>query len=190
MTSVLIGVTPGTGKTEIAKIVGVMLSREVVSLNDIAVQYGCVHARDAVRDTYIIDEDCLVDALQDIIEDPLRQLVIEGHYIDLIPYSRVEKVFILRTHPAVLRARLTQRGYSIEKVNENVEAEVIGVCQMDAIYAFGEEVVYEIDTTTMTPMQAAEKIHLILNNGAQHRVRIDWMQQLELEGHLDEFLSP
>ncbi len=188
MTSILIGGTPGTGKTEVAKIVGAMLSRAVLSLGDIAVQSGCVNAKDMARDTGIIDEDCLVEAIGEITEDRSKMLVIEGHYIDLVPYSRVEKVFILRTHPEVLRKRLLQRGYSIEKVNENVEAEVIGVCQMDAIYAFGEDMVYEIDTTSLKPTQVAERIVQILN-GLEQRMRIDWMQQLEMEGRLDEFLS-
>ena len=65
-------------------------------------------------------------------------LILEGHYIDLIPSRQVERVFILRTHPDELKNRLTSRDYSETKLGENLESEIYGVCQMDAIDAFGE----------------------------------------------------
>jgi adenylate kinase len=81
-----------------------------------------------------------------------------------------------------------KRNYSKEKVDENVEAEVIGVCQLDAIEAFGEEKVFEIDTTTMAPADVASRIADILAGG-QQPVRIDWMEMLDHEGRLDEYLT-
>lgn len=187
MSVILLGGSPGTGKTKIAKILGSKLSVEVISLGELADESGCITAQDKARNTGIINEDCLVDALIELTEDKSKRLVIEGHYIDLVPSSSVQWIFILRTHPDTLKKRLSERDYSVEKVSENVEAEVIGVCQMDALDAFGEARVFEIDTTELSPPQAAERIESILKNGGSP-IRIDWMSDLDEQGRLDEFL--
>jgi adenylate kinase len=73
-------------------------------------------------------------------------------------------------------------------VNENVEAEVLGVCQLDALDAFGEKKVFEIDTTDLNSAETASIIEGLLKE-PKDPVRIDWMELLESEGRLDEFLS-
>ncbi|MBE0526815.1 MAG: adenylate kinase family protein [Candidatus Thorarchaeota archaeon] len=187
MASILIGGTPGTGKTKVAKILGSRLSIDVIALGELAGKSGCISAQDKARDTGIIDEDCLVEAIIDLVDDKSKRFVIEGHYIDLVPSSSVQWVFILRTHPETLTARLTERGYKEEKVKENVEAEVLGVCQLDALDAFGEERVLEIDTSEMTPPDVASMIEQMMRDEPAPN-RIDWMVDLEKEGRLDEFL--
>jgi adenylate kinase len=188
MPVILVGGSPGTGKTMVAKILGSKLSVEVISLGQLADEYGCITAEDKARNTGIINEDCLVDALVELTSDKSKSFIIEGHYIDLVPSSTVEWVFILRTHPETLKERLSKRDYSNEKVNENVEAEVFGVCQMDALDSFGESKVYEIDTTNLSAPETAEKIQDLMKNGSTP-TRIDWMTLLENEGRLEEFIS-
>lgn len=188
MTAILVGGTPGTGKSEVAAILAERLKIKVISLGDLSKKAGCIAEEDTERDTEIIDEDCLVDAIIDTLEGESDRVIIEGHYIDLVPYSSVERAFVLRTHPATLKERLTSRGYSKEKVAENVEAEVIGVCQMDAIESFGEPKVFEIDTTDLTPTETADKIVELMKPRARSP-RYDWMELLENEGRLDKFLS-
>lgn len=188
MAAILIGGTPGTGKTMVAKVLGSKLRVDVVALGDLADKSGCISAQDKARDTGIINEDCLVDALVDLVDDKSKRIVIEGHYIDLVPSSSVQWVFILRTHPQTLRGRLSERDYKDEKVKENVEAEVLGVCQLDAIDAFGEDRVLEIDTSEMKPPDVASKIEQLISEEAAP-VRIDWMVALEKQGRLSEFLS-
>ena len=187
MSTILIGGTPGTGKTMVAKVLGSRLSVDVISLGDLADKSGCISAQDKARDTGIINEDCLVDALVDLVEDKSKSYVIEGHYIDLVPSSAVQWVFILRTHPETLQERLSKRDYKDEKVSENVEAEVLGVCQLDALDAFGEERVLEIDTTKLSAPETATKIEQMIKDEVA-AVRIDWMTTLEEEGRLDDFL--
>lgn len=187
MAAILIGGTPGTGKTMVSKVLGSKLSVDVVSLGNLADEFGCISAQDKARDTGIIDEDCLVDALVELVEPKGNRLIIEGHYIDLVPSSAVQWVFILRTHPETLRGRLSERNYKDEKVRENVEAEVLGVCQLDALDSFGEDRVLEIDTSEMAPADVASKIEQLISEEAAP-IRIDWMTTLEKEGRLDEFL--
>ena len=188
MAAILIGGTPGTGKTMVAKVLGSRLSVDVIALGELADKAGCISAQDKARDTGIINEDCLVDAIVNLVDDKSKRIIIEGHYIDLVPSSSVQWVFMLRTHPEKLRARLSKRDYKDEKVIENVEAEVLGVCQLDALDAFGEERVLEIDTSEMTPPDVASKIEQLISEEAAP-IRIDWMAMLEKEGRLTEFLS-
>lgn len=188
MSVILVGGTPGTGKTVVAKILGSKLSVEVVGLGDLADEAGCITAEDRARKTGIINEDCLVDALVDLTEDKTKRLVIEGHYIDLVPSSSVQWVFILRTHPEILKVRLSERSYSEEKVNENIEAEVLGVCQMDSLDAFDEKKVLEIDTSELSAPETAAKIESLMKDSSEPE-RIDWMALLEKEGRLDDYLG-
>lgn len=188
MSVILVGGSPGTGKTAVAKILASKLSVEAISLSELANESGCVTAEDKARNTGIIDEDCLVEALLDLTDNRSRRMVIEGHYIDLVPSSSVQWIFILRTRPEILKDRLTKRNYSREKVIENVEAEVIGVCQLDAIDSFGESRVFEIDTSELSASQTVEKIEELMKNKSIP-TRIDWMSMLEDEGRLDEFLT-
>ena len=189
MKVILIGGTPGTGKTEIASNVAKELKAKLISVSDLAREYDCIDEHDLERDTDVINEDCIVEALIDVLDNLEGRVVMEGHYIDLVPSEFVTDVFILRTHPETLRARLKERAYSNEKVDENVEAEVIGVCQMDALDSFGEEIVKEIDTTSLTPEETVEMI--LQSRGLKNGVstRIDWMELLESEGHLDDYIN-
>ena len=191
MTAILIGGTPGTGKTETAKELRIILGQRVVALGQLAVETGCVEQRDSDRDTGIINEDCLVEQILSLLESESESIIIEGHYVDLVPSSSVKHVFILRTHPTKLKKRLRSRDYSDDKVSENVEAEIMGVCQMDALFAFGEEMVTEIDTTDITPSLVAQRIAETLKTPetSVSIERIDWMVLLEKEGILGEFLS-
>lgn len=188
MSIVLIGGSPGTGKTKVAQVLGSRLRVRVVNLGDLAERFGCISAYDKARNTGVIDEDCLVEAIGQEIDELKGLLIMEGHYIDLVPFRSVQAVFLLRTHPEVLKDRLILRGWSQEKTQENVEAEVVGVCQLDAIEAFGEELVFEIDTTNLNLMQVVDEIQKLLKS-SNEPLRIDWMQLLEEEGRLDDFLS-
>ncbi len=187
MKIIAIGGTPCTGKTTIAEQLGKALGREVINLGDVAIEAGCITEEDLERDTTIIDEDCLVEALMDVLYERQDDLIIEGHYVDLVPWSSLDFTVILRTHPDILRERLRSRGYSEPKIAENVEAEVFGVCQLDALDSFGEEFVFEIDTSDMSPEEAVKLIVSFLDSDEPIK-RIDWMDFLEEKGILDDYI--
>ncbi|MBS3794524.1 MAG: adenylate kinase family protein [Candidatus Thorarchaeota archaeon] len=189
MNAIVIGGSPGCGKTTVASLLGRSLDRDVISLGELAVEKDCITEEDLERDTLVIDEDCMVKAIRDEIHKNDDEIILEGHYVDLVPFRDVEKVIILRVHPEALRTRLMERDYPEIKVRENVEAEVFGVCQMDAIHSFGEELVFEVDTTGLTPEETRDKI-IDLLRGSSEPARIDWMQRLEKEGILDDYVTP
>ncbi len=79
MPAIVIGGTPGTGKTRIAKILGSRLTCQIISLGELAEREGCITAQDKARDTGIINEDCLVEAILDVVDDRSKRIIIEGH---------------------------------------------------------------------------------------------------------------
>ncbi len=189
MSLVLIGGTPGTGKSTVATLLAKKQEVNLVELGDLAENNGCINEMDADRDTAVIDEDCLVAAIDDLLDGNNERMVIAGHYIDLIPPSKVERAFILRTRPSLLKLRLEERGYAEQKVQENVEAEVFGVCQMDALEVFDEMQVFEIDTTGRKVDETVKEIMRILGNDDEEPERYDWMTELEDQGCLDEYIG-
>lgn len=188
MKILLIGGTPGTGKSSVASQLGTKLKRTVINLGQVATDFHCLGEHDDERDTFVIDEDCLVDAIEELLDKAKSDLIIEGHYIDLVPSRPVEMAIILRVHPELLPSRLEGRKYSKEKIQENLESEIFGVCQLDAIDAFGENKVFEIDSSEMSQEEVADEIVGLLK-AKRKPERIDWMVLLEEEGRLDQFIE-
>jgi adenylate kinase len=129
--------TPGTGKTAIGKMLRDDYGLKVVDLNDVinACQY-CAEWDE--------DRDCSVVDLNAIKAHQFSDgLILEGHLSHHLP---VDRVIVLRTDPAVLRARLQEKGYSDRKIQENVEAEILDVILVEALELHDNNV-YEVDST-------------------------------------------
>lgn len=164
----VIGVTgtPGTGKKSISPLMAEALGLRCLGVNDLARQCGALARRAGAVD---------VDLLRSKIPEVIRgRALLYGH---LVPYvldrRSVSSVVVLRCAPGALKKRLAARGYPAKKVEENVEAELIGVVSADAFSAFGNEKVFEFDTTRTTPSGAAGRIVRLLRKGRSPD-RIDW----------------
>jgi adenylate kinase len=67
-------------------------------------------------------------------------------------------------------------------VRENVEAELLGTCLVDALETQDSTKITEIDTTNQTPEETAETVLAILNGEiAPSYGSIDWMSKPEAE---------
>ncbi|MEM4481404.1 MAG: adenylate kinase family protein [Desulfurococcaceae archaeon] len=150
--------TPGTGKSTIGRKIAEMCSVDIVNLSTIAIEMGLISMYDDLRDTYVIDEEKLVEFIVKLAESRSGPLVIMTHYPEIIPKDLVEKIYVLRTHPLVLERRLEERGWKREKIYENVMAEILGVILSSAVEAFGEDRIYELDTTKVSPEEVAQVI--------------------------------
>jgi adenylate kinase len=137
--------TPGTGKKTVAPTVAALMGLPAISVNSL-VPMGEVE----------------VD-VRELRRAALRQIstsvVAFGH---LLPHAlrrpEVRLVAVLRCEPSTLRRRLVERGYPPAKVQENVEAELIGVVLDECLGSFGSELVREYDTTSTSPKEIAEAI--------------------------------
>ncbi|MCK5305225.1 MAG: hypothetical protein KAJ72_08240, partial [Candidatus Heimdallarchaeota archaeon] len=83
-------------------------------------------------------------------------LILDGHVVE-IPPSYVACCIVLRTSIGLLRQRLIDRSYTDEKIEENVEAEIMEVILTDMLNLYGPEIVFTVlsDTSTEETFQSA-----------------------------------
>ncbi len=138
--------TPCTGKTTIAKKIGKTFDYEIISLTDFVKENKFWVEYDKERDTYIIDEEKVLDRLIKILKEKKDNYIVEGHFLDLIPSEFFDIIFVFRTPIKMLRERLEKRNYPKKKIEENIEAEIMEICLTDALYEYGPEKVVIINT--------------------------------------------
>jgi adenylate kinase len=186
--AIVITGTPGTGKSSVAEIVAEKLNIRLLSLNQIAAESGALSTKDWGRDTTPIKMGALRKALVKRLGEG-GGAVVEGHFSEVVPKGYVRIVIVLRTDPLVLKERLKQRGYAAEKVKENVEAELLDACLIEAIEAFGKEMVREVDTTSTSSEDASEQVlAAIEGRGGLPAGSISWVSRLEDAGRLRDLI--
>jgi len=108
--------------------------------------------RDADRDSLVTDLDAVRDHLG------AWTGVLESH---LAHHFEADHVVVLRCEPTVLKERLESRGESAAKASENAESEALDVVLSEAVDRYGDDAVYEIDTTERNPGEVAEAIRAV-----------------------------
>jgi len=179
----IVGVTggPGTGKKSISPLVAAGLGLPCLGINGLASELGSTTRRGGE-----VDVDLLKSRLPKRVPGPA---LLYGHLIPYVLESRaVERVVVLRCTPEVLKRRLAARGYRAKKIEENVEAELIGVVSSDAFARFGSAKTSEFDTTGSTPKMAAGRIVKLVRKGGP-TPRIDWTLGYDSGAKLRSLLS-
>lgn len=154
--------TPGTGKSSASEFLEDEFT--VYSVKALAERYGC---GEKDGEELLVDTGCLKDKLE------CMNCVIEGHLSHLLD---PDIIILLRCNPEILKKRLEHRGYSAEKLRENLEAEVVDVILEEALET--GRPVFEIDTTRRSAEETANAIREILNGktGDYEAGKIDWSE--------------
>jgi adenylate kinase len=181
---------PGVGKHTSAGMIAEMINAEIVDINDVATKNNALTGEtDLGRD---IDVKKLTRVLQRVIHQE-RDLVIVGH---LAPYVLkpvgISIVAVLRRSPYDLEKTLERRGYSADKVRENIESEIIGTLLYDSLKAFGKPKVAEFDTTNKTPKETANEILSTLRKRPKPKsmlLGIDWLRVVSENGDMQRFFK-
>ena len=170
--------TPGTGKTTVSKILRES-GFETVDLNEVALSKDFLISTDKKRDTKIVD----VDKLNKYVKECYTKkdiVFIEGHLSHLL--KSVDKIIVLRCHPDLLKKRLSKKGWKKEKINENVEAEILDIILCESIDIHPEKNVFEIDATDKSTNNVASVIMEIINENFPSTKKynignIDWSEE-------------
>ena len=112
--NVLITGTPGTGKTTLSAEVARRTGMEHVNVGEIVTAQGLHSGRDEEFDTFILDEDKVVDALEPGMSAGGK--VLDHHSCDFYPERWFDLVVCLQTDNTVLYDRLEARGYAQNKI--------------------------------------------------------------------------
>ena len=147
MAVIIITGTPGTGKTSLALEIA-KNGYEYVDANKVIEQNNLVESFDKKRDTNVVDEKKLSDAFVKLIKTK-KALVIDSHMSHCIPAKYVNICIVTKCNLKVLKKRLEKKGYSKEKVRENLDAEILDVCLTEAEEA-GHKLLI-VDTSVRKP---------------------------------------
>ncbi|MCS7117075.1 MAG: adenylate kinase family protein [Nitrososphaerota archaeon] len=182
-----IGITgsPGTGKKSVGRIIAERLNYDFLDLNDLAIRGNAVIGRDERE--FIVDPKKLRRLALKAIDK--KDVVIVGHLLpSVFKKDEIDFIVVLRCSPWELMNRYVSRGYSEKKAKENVGAEILDVCLVEALKVFGKRKVYEIDTTGKTPEEVAEKIISLYNGEVKKEpIGIDWLTKVVEAGDLHKF---
>ncbi len=188
--AVVITGTPGVGKSTVARLLAQRLGAELLELGELVAKEGLHEGLDPETGSLLVDLDVLAKRVEEILSSrPGGLIIVVGHYAhDVVPREHLAMAFVLRRNPLELREVLVARGYSGRKLLENLQAEVLDVCLVEAVEAYGPELVYEVDVTGREPEDVASEILSALRSGRGGRVGIvDWLGMLERQGLLEEF---
>ncbi len=157
----LIGLTgtPGTGKTSVSKFLEKARHWKVIHLNDLIKEEHLYSEIDKERDAVIADIELVKLRLAEVVSGRENEVVIlESHLAHYIANIAI----VLRLYPSELKIRLKARGYSEEKVRENIEAEALDVILVEA--SEWCEKVFEINTTGKSIEETGKDIEKIIDH--------------------------
>jgi adenylate kinase len=181
---------PGVGKHTSAKIIAERINSEIIDINEVAVDNNATGKKtDLGLD---VDVKRLVRLLEKLLKAK-RDFVIVGH---LAPYvlkpAGISLVAVLRRSPYELEKTLKKRGYSVNKVRENVASEILGTSLYDSLKTFGKRKVAEFDTTNKTPKETVDEILAVLQKKPKSKsnlIGIDWLNFVSEKGDMRRFFK-
>lgn len=165
----LIGLTgtPGTGKTSVSRLLEKKRSWKVIHLNDLIKEKHLYTEIDEKRDAVIADMELIREYLQVTSDgNELKEehggenkvVIIESH----LAHHITDIIIVLRACPPELEMRLKSRGYSEEKIKENVEAEALDVILVEAFEWCKK--VFEVNTSGKSVEEVGLDIEKIIDN--------------------------
>lgn len=188
---ILVTGTPCVGKTTTAKALATKLGAQYVNLTDFAKAHNLTLGEDKERHTTIIDEELMRHKLAETINQTQKDIIIDGHYAAAVtPADLVSNVFVLRRNPEELKTFMQNSGFPDPKINENLAAEILDNCLIEALQ-YQKEIgkVCEINATGKTVDNVVSEILEVLETGICHNGFVDWLGTLEEKGILDEYLK-
>ncbi len=158
--------TPGTGKTKIAKILAKKLGLKYLSIKELV--KGLIIDYDRRRDCFVVD----VEKMKKIKLN--KDVIVEGVIAHFLDPNEIDFCIVLRASPRALKMRLKKRGWRKSKIEENVEAEKLDVCLVEALEN-GHKVI-EVDTTGKSAKEVVDEIIKLIKRGRERYGVVNWMR--------------
>ena len=149
--------TPGTGKTKIAKQLSKKLGCDLIELNKFAEEKKLYSGFDRKRACKIVD----IKKINKEIKKLKGTFILESHYSHKIDCDRI---VLLTAIPAILKKRLEKRNWKREKIQENLDAEIMEIIKSEVYEKFSKKHILEIDTSKTTINKNVAKIIEWLKN--------------------------
>lgn len=150
--NILITGTPGTGKTTTAEMVALAAGLERITVGDLIKTKGLHDGYHEEFDTYWLNEDKVVDELEDTMSAGGN--CVDFHTCGFFPERWFDLVAVLRAETDQVYGRLESRGYKTNKIQENVECEIMQVVADEARESYREGIILELPSNTVEEMEA------------------------------------
>ncbi|KAI1736156.1 AAA domain-containing protein [Xylaria scruposa] len=144
--------TPGVGKTTHCEMLAERTGLRHVSVNQIVKDKDCHEGWDEEYQSWIVDEDKLLDALE--VEVEAGGCIIDWHACEIFPKRWVDLVIVLRVDTSTLYDRLKARKYPEKKLQENLDSEIMDVLLQEAQEAYHENIIVELTSNTTEEMDS------------------------------------
>lgn len=161
--NILVLGTPGTGKSTVCNNLLKILRYKFLNVSDMIKGAKLYKEWDDDLNCSIYDEKKLKLALKNI---SFRKggYLIEFHSCQSFDANLIDHVIVLTTNIEILGKRLEARGYTENKIIENVQCEIFQVVYVDAVEHFGEEKVKCFDSNEIQDHnQVINYVQKILN---------------------------
>ncbi|MCP3682735.1 MAG: AAA family ATPase [bacterium] len=156
MKSIAISGTPGTGKTVLARELSLLLDYTYLDIGDFIKTHKLAEDFDKNRDCYIVNPQKVSNSLLKALKSSKKPLIFDSHMSHFLHSSYIGLCIITKCDLKTLKKRLEARGYSKEKVRENLDAEIFDTCLTEAQEA-GHKIAV-VDTTKKSPKTLAKEI--------------------------------
>lgn len=178
--SILITGAPGTGKSTAAKLLSEKTGALLVDMNklvDVLKLYSGVDESDGAK---VVRLKELQEELCRTIKGEENSVIVEGH-LGCEMELPVSKVIVLRCEPKVLRARLSSRNYTAEKVASNALSESLDYCTVLSEKNYGTRKVWELDTTKRSIKEVVLEILKIIEGRKKKKEKVSFPEALMRE---------
>lgn len=174
---------PGVGKHTIANRISEILDIPILDINEIAKESGLFEKS---SDTNDVDVEILGKVLEAKLTEPS---LIVGHIAPyVIPANKIKKAIVLRKNPYDLMSVYEKRGYSIQKIKDNIGSEILGVILYDSLEKFGAEKTLQVNVTSKSIEEVTKKVADIIQ-GEIFTEEVDWLSEVSEKNDLEKFFA-
>ncbi|XP_053612808.1 adenylate kinase isoenzyme 6 homolog [Plodia interpunctella] len=150
--NILITGTPGVGKSTISQTLADRLQFNWREVSKIAEEYNCLDEYDPEYQCPFLNEDKLLDIMEGMMAKGGN--IVDYHGCDFFPERWFDGVFVIRTNNTTLYDRLSARGYTGKKLEDNIQCEIFETLLEEAQSSYKEDIVMELQNDTQQQLQA------------------------------------
>ncbi|XP_027692130.1 adenylate kinase isoenzyme 6-like [Vombatus ursinus] len=120
--NILLMGTPGIGRTMLGK---ELATRTDINVGNLAQEVLLSDGFDEDYECPILEEDRVIDELEN--KTKKGGVIVDYHGCDFFPKQWFHIVFVLQTDNSVLYLRFEKRGYSVKKLQDNIQWEIFQI---------------------------------------------------------------
>lgn len=155
--NVVICGTPGTGKSTIVEKLKPLLNDfNFVNISEFAIKKNCITVFDETLSSHVLNEEKLFQELEPILNQGKNNVFETIH--PLFENDEVDCVFVCRTNNTILHDRLTARGYSSKKLENNMQAEIFQTIYDEVSEDFDEYKIISIQNDNLDDLDRNVKL--------------------------------